>query len=240
MDIWMINGMAFLPSILVIWTSAAFLVTYLISVFVGHVDPFVPYISDTGAKPPESGVFGFMLSVSAMLGASTMYTRYKLLEKQNELFRFMNASFNLTSLIIGWLGCLGMGIVANFQELTVPVVHDIGALITFVFGVAYIFLQSIITYFSSAHWNSKRLCHTRMAISVVAIIAVFPLIAFATQTGTTKIHWQPSDVGYIYHITSAICEWVVAFGFILFFITFIREFQGISMTITTEIHRDFR
>lgn len=30
---------------------------------------------------------------------------------------------------------------------------------------------------------------------------------------------------YTYHLMSAICEWTVAFGFIFFFLTFIRDFK---------------
>ncbi|XP_012814426.1 DNA damage-regulated autophagy modulator protein 1 isoform X1 [Xenopus tropicalis] len=239
MPCWCLHGAAFLPSILVIWSSAGFLFSYIISVLIGHVPPFVPYISDTGTSPPESGVFGFMISLSAMLGAATMYTRYKILEKQNHSTDFLPYYFNKTSLAIGLLGCIGMGIVATFQEMAVPAVHDAGALITFICGVLYILLQSYISYKSCPAWNTRVTCHIRMAISVIAFIAVVPMIACSLQTGTTKLYWKPSDEGYHYHLTSAICEWIVAFGFNMYFLTFIRDFQGVSIQISTEIHEDF-
>ncbi|EMP23980.1 DNA damage-regulated autophagy modulator protein 1 [Chelonia mydas] len=139
-------GVAFIPALLVCWSSAAFIISYVIAVLGGHVEPLVPYISDTGTKPPESGIFGFMINISAFLGAATMYIRYLIIEKQNESSHFMNPSCNLITLCIGLLGCIGMGIVANFQD-------------------------------------------------------------------------------YTYHFVSAICEWTVAFSFIIFFLTFIRDFQ---------------
>ncbi|XP_075456750.1 DNA damage-regulated autophagy modulator protein 1 isoform X3 [Ascaphus truei] len=241
MAIWNFQGMAYMPSILVIWSSASFIVPYLISVLNGHVVPFVPYISDTGANPPESGVFGFMISVSAVLGAATMYTRYKIVEKQNDTFRFINNSFNILSLAIGLLGCIGMGIVATFQELAVPIVHDVGALITFICGVMYIFCQSLISYKSCPEWNSIGTCRIRMTISVVSIMAVFPMFVCASFVITKlKLHWTPEDQGYPYHLSSAICEWIVAFGFISYFLTFIKDFQGVSLRILTEIKDDFR
>ncbi|KAM4748813.1 DNA damage-regulated autophagy modulator protein 1 [Rhinophrynus dorsalis] len=236
MRCWCMRGMAFMPSLLVIWSSAGFIVSYIISVLTGHVLPFVPYISDTGTNPPESGVFGFMISVSAMLGAATMYTRYKIVEKQNDIYCFTNPWFNIISLLIGLVGCIGMGIVATFQELAVPKVHDVGALLTFICGVVYIFCQSIISYKSCPHWNTKRICHIRMAISAVSMIAVVPSILFENNT---RLDWKPSDEGFSYHVTSAICEWIVAFGFNIYFITFIRDFQGASIKISAEIHDDF-
>ena len=44
-----------------------------------------------------------------------MYTRYKIVEKQNQTSYFSTPVFNLVSLVLGLVGCIGMGIVANFQ-----------------------------------------------------------------------------------------------------------------------------
>lgn len=57
-----------------------------------------------------------------------------------------------------------------------PVVHDGGALLAFVCGVAYTLLQSIISYKSCPQWNSLTTCHVRMAISAVSCAAVVPSI----------------------------------------------------------------
>ncbi|XP_025939742.1 DNA damage-regulated autophagy modulator protein 1 [Apteryx mantelli] len=231
-------GVAFVPALLVTWSSAAFIIPYVVAVLGGHVDPLVPYISDTGTKPPESGIFGFMINISSLLGVATMYIRYLIIEKQNESSHFISSSFNILSLSIGLMGCVGMGIVATFQELSVPSVHDIGALVAFGSGVVYITLQSIISYKSCPQWNTYLVCHIRMAISVISCVAVIPMIVFASQISMTKIHWIPSEKDYVYHFVSAICEWIVAFGFILFFFTFIRDFQRASLSISTEMHED--
>nr|XP_020015408.1 DNA damage-regulated autophagy modulator protein 1-like [Castor canadensis] len=139
---------------------------------------FFLFLSDTGTTPPESGIFGFMINFSAFLGAATMYTRYKIVEKQNQTSYFSTPVLNLVSLVLGLVGCIGMGIVANFQELAVPVVHDGGALLAFVCGVVYTLLQSIISYKSCPQWNSLLTCHVRMAISAVSCAAVVPSILF--------------------------------------------------------------
>ncbi|XP_060050234.1 DNA damage-regulated autophagy modulator protein 1 isoform X1 [Erinaceus europaeus] len=220
-----LKGMAFVPFLLVTWSSAAFIISYVVAVLSGHVNPFLPYISDTGTTPPESGIFGFMINFSAFLGAATMYTRYKIVEKQNQTSYFSTPVFNLVSLVLGLVGCIGMGIVANFQELAVPVVHDGGALLAFVCGVVYTLLQSVISYKSCPQWNSLFTCHIRMAISAVSCAAVVPMIACASLISITKLEWNPKEKDYIYHVVSAICEWTVAFGFIFYFLTFIQDFQ---------------
>lgn len=44
-----------------------------------------------------------------------MYMRYKIVEKQSEACYFGAPVFNLVALVLGFVGCFGMGIVANFQ-----------------------------------------------------------------------------------------------------------------------------
>ncbi|NWU95440.1 DRAM1 protein, partial [Upupa epops] len=199
---------------------------------------FSSYFSDTGTKPPESGIFGFMINISALLAGITMSIRYLLVAEQNEAAPFLRPSCNTVALCVGLLGCVGMGIVATFQELSVPAVHDIGALVAFGSGVVYITLQSIISYKSCPQWNSQLVCHVRMAISLVSCVAFIPMIVFASEISMTKIDWTPDQQDYTYHFLSAICEWTVAFGFIFFFLTFIRDFQRLSVRVTTEIHED--
>uniref|UniRef100_A0A7M4FM93 DNA damage regulated autophagy modulator 1 n=1 Tax=Crocodylus porosus TaxID=8502 RepID=A0A7M4FM93_CROPO len=128
---------------------------------------------------------------------------------------------------------------ALHQELAVPSVHDGGALMAFGAGVVYITLQSIISYKSYPQWSSRCICYIRISISVVSCIAVIPMIVFASRISITKIDWIPGEKGYIYHFVSAICEWTVAFGFVFYFLTFIRDFQRVTLRISTEIHEDF-
>ncbi|XP_028934775.1 DNA damage-regulated autophagy modulator protein 1 isoform X1 [Ornithorhynchus anatinus] len=233
-----LQGVAFLPFLLVTWSSAAFIISYVIAVLEGHVNPFLPYISDTGTTPPESGIFGFMINISAFLGkqsAATMYTRFKIVKKQSETSHFISPVFNIVSFGLGLVGCIGMCIVANFQELAVPVVHDGGALLAFVCGVIYTLLQSIISYKSCPRWNSVTMSRIRMVISAVSCAAVVPMIAFASLISITKLEWNPDEKDYKNHLGSAICEWTVAFGFIFYFLTFIPDFQDVTVKATLEI-----
>ncbi|XP_070612388.1 DNA damage-regulated autophagy modulator protein 1 isoform X2 [Erythrolamprus reginae] len=187
------QGAAFIPTLLVSWSSAAFILSYAIAVLGGHVEPLFPYISDTGAKPPESGIFGFMINVSAFLGTVTMYIKYLIVKKQNDETHFISPCFNLITLYVGILGCIGLGVVASFQELAVPAAHDGGALLAFVSGALYIFLQTIISYKSRPQWSTPCICHTRLFLSVMTWVAVIPMIACASLISITKIDWNPGD-----------------------------------------------
>ena len=62
-----------------------------------------------------------------------------------------------------------------------PVVHDAGALLAFVCGVIYTFLQSVISYKSCPQWNSHTTCHVRMIISAISCVAVIPSILSTCQ-----------------------------------------------------------
>lgn len=239
MVFWCTDSAALLPCILVVWSSTAFIASYIFAVLEGHVVPFIPYISDTGTCIPESGLFGFMISVTAMLGAATMYVRYKIIQAQNLRTSFLSYWFNLTSLLTGILGCIGMGIVASFQETAVTKVHEVGALLTFVCGVAYICLQSIITCKSCPQWNTKGTYYIRMTISGISIIALFPMIICASFDGLKMYHCEIGEEPSPYHQASAACEWIVAFGFVTYFLTYIKDFKAVTLKISTEIHDDF-
>lgn len=50
------RGLGFVPFLLATWSSAAFLISYVVAVLAGHVDPFLPYIRcarGVGAGPGE-------------------------------------------------------------------------------------------------------------------------------------------------------------------------------------------
>uniref|UniRef100_A0A673I636 DNA damage-regulated autophagy modulator protein 2-like n=1 Tax=Sinocyclocheilus rhinocerous TaxID=307959 RepID=A0A673I636_9TELE len=113
---WFQEGLCVLPVALVIWTAATFIFAYITAIILRHVDPLVPYISDTGTVAPERCVFGLMLNVSAFLGVATMYVRYKQLRALVD-----DPRLNLLNLIGFVLGCgssLGMCVIANFQVRT--------------------------------------------------------------------------------------------------------------------------
>ena len=42
-----------------------------------------------------------------------------------------------------------------------------------------------------------------------------------------RLRWSQSDPGYIWHVLSALCEWLGLFALVAYFGTFIPEFRGL-------------
>ncbi|XP_073336787.1 DNA damage-regulated autophagy modulator protein 1 [Pagrus major] len=231
---WFKQGLCFLPAFLVIWSSSTFIVSYIIALFRRDIDIIFPYISDTGATPPESCIFGLMTFISACAGVATIYARYKYVEKLSEETRVVCKCLNQAALVLGLLSCLGMLIVATFQETTVPEVHDVGAVIFFTSGIIYTILQSVISYRAYPFGSSMGVCQARLGIAVLATLAFFPTVICAFFVKQSVLHRTTDDEDYAYHLASAVCEWIAAFSFICFFLTYIDDFKLFTLRVSTE------
>ena len=51
--------------------------SYGISVGLGHITAFLPYISDTGVLAPERSVFSQLINIAAFLHMTTVYIRFR-------------------------------------------------------------------------------------------------------------------------------------------------------------------
>ncbi|XP_044205900.1 DNA damage-regulated autophagy modulator protein 2-like [Thunnus albacares] len=241
---WFQQGMSFLPAALVIWTAASFIFAYVTAVILKHVDPLVPYISDTGTMAPERCVFGIMLDVSAFLGMATVYVRYKQVEAlvgENEVKLHRLNRFGLA---LGWISSFGMCVVANFQKTTLFSMHLVGAILTFGVGALYILAQTLLSLYMQPQVHSKTIYLIRLGIGVwtlSSIISMFvsSVIMYTSLRGVDvphKLHWTPGETGYTAHIISTVSEWSLAFSFISFFLTYIRDFQKITLRAEADLH----
>uniref|UniRef100_UPI0037E99C51 DNA damage-regulated autophagy modulator protein 2b n=1 Tax=Semicossyphus pulcher TaxID=241346 RepID=UPI0037E99C51 len=234
---WFQQGLCFLPVALVIWTAASFIFAYITAVVLRHVDPLVPYISDTGTMPPERCVFGIMLDVSAFLGIATVYVRYKQVEALIGEDELRLKRLNRIGLLLGWISSFGMCVVANFQKTTLFSMHLVGAVLTFGVGALYIFVQTLLSLYMQPHVHSKTTYKARLGIGVwtlCSIISMFisSVIMYSSLRGVDvphKLHWIPGETGYTAHMISTVSEWSLAFSFIMFFLTYIRDFQKIDL-----------
>lgn len=240
---WFQQGMCFLPAALVVWTVASFVFAYITAVVLRHVDPLVPYISDTGTMAPERCVFGIMLDVSAFLGIATVYVRYKQVQALTDEDEVKLHRLNIAGLVLGWISSFGMCVVANFQKTTLFPVHILGAVLTFGVGALYILVQTVLSLFMQPHVHSKTIYRVRVAIAVCtlgSIISMFvsSVIMYSSLRGVDvprKLHWNPGDTGYVPHLVSTVSEWCLAFSFISFFLTYIRDFQKITLRAEADL-----
>ncbi|KAG7267396.1 hypothetical protein CRUP_017745 [Coryphaenoides rupestris] len=159
---WFQQGMCFLPALLVVWSSSNFIISYIVAIYRHDVDVIFPYI------------------------------RYKFVQRLSEELHTLPSRMNTVVFGVGVLSCVGMCVVATFQETTLTAVHDTGALLFFITGVLYAVLQAAMSYKIRPLGSSVHVSHVRTAIAVLA----------------------------------AVSEWIVTFGFVSFFLTFIPDFKG--------------
>ncbi|XP_049621750.1 DNA damage-regulated autophagy modulator protein 2 [Suncus etruscus] len=239
---WFQQGLSFLPSAVVIWTAAAFIFSYITAIVLHHVDPALPYISDTGTLTPEKCLFGAMLNVAAVLCIATIYVRYKqvhaLNPEENRIIRL-----NKAGLIIGLISCLGLTTVANFQKTAIFVVHIFGATLTFGMGSIYMFVQTIVSYRMQPKIHGKQVFWIRLLIVIWCGVSAFSMmicsaLLYSGRFGNDvvqKLHWNTEDKGYVIHLITTAAEWSMAFSFFGFFLTYIRDFQKISLRVEANL-----
>ncbi|XP_026065535.1 DNA damage-regulated autophagy modulator protein 1-like [Carassius auratus] len=233
--VWFMEGMCFLPIFSVIWSSSTFIISYIIAICNGHVEVIFPYISDTGAIQPESGVFGFMSTIATFAIFATMYVEYKFVERVHETTGAVSPRLNKVSFAFGILSCVGILVVATFQNLTMMKTHDVGACLFFICGSIYAVIQSVISYRGHPYGCSKYTCHFRVFFAGLAVLAVLPTIICSVLVGPSGLHWHTNDEHYTLHLVSTVCEWITTFSFIFFFLTYIREFQQFTLKLTVNL-----
>ncbi|KFW63074.1 DNA damage-regulated autophagy modulator protein 2 [Pygoscelis adeliae] len=242
---WFQQGLSFLPVALVVWSAASFVFSYITAIVLHHVDPLVPYISDTGTIPPERCLFGIMLNISAFLGVATMYVRYKQVYALNpEKSKIIK--LNKIGLTLGLMSCFGLCIIANFQvrALLAVYIHVVGACLTFGVGAIYMVVQTVLSYLMQPEVHSKDIFWIRLTMllwccSSIVSMFVSSVVLYSGLYGTNlvqKLHWDPQENGYTAHIISTVSEWSLAFSFLGFFLTYIRDFQKISLHAVVSLH----
>ncbi|XP_007893564.1 DNA damage-regulated autophagy modulator protein 1 [Callorhinchus milii] len=236
--LWCLVGTCYLPVGLFIWSCFAFIISYLIAVLTHHVAPLVPFISDTGTRIPERCVFGLMINISAFLGAATMYVRFKFLKALNKDSNLIITRLNNAGLGFGIIGCIGMCIVANFQETDMRIIHDIGAFLSFIMGTVHLVLQTVITCKMRPHCHSRLVCCFRLALSIISVASIIPMIVLYGLSYKTNATMKQGTKIHNFRTASAVFEWIVALSFNFFFLTYIREFQGFSFRMNAVLPQD--
>ncbi|XP_078453354.1 DNA damage-regulated autophagy modulator protein 1 isoform X1 [Lampetra planeri] len=226
---WFTEGASALPLFVVCWTTVTFATSYLTAALRGDVDPILPYISDTAGRPPESCVFGLMLSMSALAAALTMFVRYRLVACAT-CGRSCAVFVNRTGFAIGLISCLGLLVIANFQNTTELGVHMAGAGLAFAGGALYATLHALLSW----HTEPRGLACVRTTLaawSLASGVTSIPLVVAAClATWDLTYKHQAKTLLRV----SAAAEWSLGVSFLTFFLTFIRDFQGMRFRVIAE------
>eukprot|EP00053_Salpingoeca_punica_P008021 m.72683 g.72683 ORF g.72683 m.72683 type:complete len:270 (-) comp14422_c0_seq2:183-992(-) len=247
------SGASGLVAACVAMMAITVLTAYAIASALGDVYPGFPMISDTGSFQPESGVFAVLLSVTTFLVFAVMVVRYHLvrrLDSGNGVRKY-----NIAALIIGFIVCIGMLMVAAFQSYDSSIPHLVGAYTLFVGGTIYGILHTIISY-KLDEW--KMLFYIRLSLNIATILLVvlygiFSSIASSKKPPLSEIdpdcpyrlnddqteawsgYWNPCMPGYDYHVLSAVCEWLVAACFAAYFLTFYPDFKHFGLGLNLQL-----
>ncbi|PRD26741.1 UNVERIFIED_CONTAM: Dram2 [Trichonephila clavipes] len=144
---------------------------YCIAISLNHVEIGFPYISDTGTYVPESCIFSQAINLVSFLLAIFMYVQYKHVEQHYR--DHLSSEFTIVlklnwwALLVGWCGCVGVNITANYQETSVIIVHMCGALMAFGCATLYSWIQTIISHYVCPLLNSVFITRLRVFFSLI-------------------------------------------------------------------------
>lgn len=123
--------------------------------------------------------------------------------------------------------------------------HIAGALAVFGFGVLYCFVQTYMTFkMMACGMNSKKLFLVRVLVAFLSLAFFTGNQVFGNLAGQASArdpptdpshdhaHWYPEDAGFVYNVLGNVSEWLMAFSFFLYFLTFIGEFNGVRMSFS--------
>ncbi|GAV03215.1 hypothetical protein RvY_13674 [Ramazzottius varieornatus] len=212
-------------------------VLYFWAVGQGHVSAIWPYISDLGAWRPESSLFSEMLHFVALLMAVIFLLRYLLLRDYAYVrnFRYIKqiAFINMT---LGVMEAFGTSLVASYPTVETTSLHTVGASIVFLFGVIYLLIDSYISVKTAVLRNhSLKIMYGRVALGLLMLVFLITAIGGGVKSGQQRMDqlnnpmlrliWRAEDGGYTAHVVSTVSEWLMGALQLVYFITFIYEFQ---------------
>ena len=114
----------------------------------------------------------------------TIYIRYKQVEQyfrdhlSPESAKILR--INYLSFVIGIISCLGLTVVANFQEINLRAVHLTGAITCFTCGLIYCMLQTWISHLGHPLLNTKFIAKIRFALTTLMFVSYLTSLTLGT------------------------------------------------------------
>lgn len=233
------QNLHYIPLSVFVLLPFTFIITYIIAITLGHVEPELPYISDTGTHVPESSIFAQLLNFCAFLVGLTIYIRYKQIEQyyRDNLSPESTKIFcrNRIALVCGLMSSIGLSMVANFREIELFKIHMVGATMAFGFGSVYCWLQTIMSFkmvplVNTAHMARFRLFLSTLMTCTFTISCICGPMAMKYFHGKDPTNWKPDDGAFGLHLSATVSEWITAMAIDFFVLSYVRELQKISMT----------
>lgn len=234
----------YLPMTLGVVFATGMVICFCVAVIRGDVSPYIPFISETGGKFPEAGLFSMFLYFSSTIGLSSMVVRFLIVDELNRSTDKAIDILNRASLIIGFLALMGMVVVAAYPMTSVVLAHMIGANVLFLGGCIYAGLQTALSFRMTPYYNGKAICYIRLTITIFTVISlvIMTILASFGQSAwgsEDHSHWTggktPKDEGFSLLLVSAIAEWSMAILYVAFYFTFVREFSKVNIHLRIQL-----
>ncbi|KAI2808043.1 autophagy modulator [Blomia tropicalis] len=222
---------------------------YLAATNQNHIEYWAPYISDTGALPPEAGFFDLLMDIAAILVILTGYIRYRQVKyyldtiaraTQIELRSLLRLyHLNLYSMLCLYPCSIGLMLIGNFRTSEIPILHLIGNVLVLGLIVSVLFQILLCRHL----WSSMRIesCPTTMSVMLLIGLLTTLLTFIFTYTSfflaglnnafdfNWGLHWTYDKPGYLWHILATITEWfAVAISIPFYFLCLYRRMKSFN------------
>uniref|UniRef100_A0A914ZFE4 DNA damage-regulated autophagy modulator protein 2 n=2 Tax=Parascaris univalens TaxID=6257 RepID=A0A914ZFE4_PARUN len=234
-----------IPTLATLFAFLAFFIGYGVGIAADHLEAWFSFISDGGALPPESCIFGEFLNLSAMFVAITIYVRHLQIVVFYGKIHHVAGRWRLYSTImmcIGYVIAFGVSLVANVQETSIPILHGIGAMLAFFCAVIYIWAQLIFTFTMRPTLTHNRITCARVILAMLTTVGLilYVVVHFANPFVPREQNGQlptrppkidgiiriPSDSPYFKnHLVATLAEWILGVSLYLFVLSFALELR---------------
>lgn len=216
--------------------------SYCWSVLSADVHYFLPYISDAGGDPPQSGIFGLGM-VSASIACVALFSvRYIMVSDTNREKKRSIQYLNYLTFLFGISIFFGIVMVAvnptghlrrdGTWLQPIFVTHLVGAAMTFTGGVGYLTLNTALTFLMIPEFHNVRVAYVRLALTIVDIVAcIITGIKFPKDLLTMKPHPNKPRTYPEGTLISIVSEWVMLLTVLSYFYTMKDEMDQSIITI---------
>ncbi|OCT62920.1 hypothetical protein XELAEV_18044013mg [Xenopus laevis] len=162
-----ITGLALLPIMWTVLFTIGLTVSYTIALTLGHIKPFVPFISELGNNLPEMALTRTTVTISCIIEVAVKYLNFKFIKLYKPE---VSRRRNICMLCCGLLSCVGFALAAFVRGEESRAGHRLGGGLGFGMGSVYNLLQCIVYIKTSAQQKKLWMVYYRMFFSVLTAI----------------------------------------------------------------------
>ena len=221
------------PIVATIWMIGGLLTTYGLTEGLNHTQRAVPYISNTGENPPESGIFTMVLALTAVQLILISTIRFKQIWDNTGKKGSGNITIHIVNIIgycVSYISGLGMLLVGSYTGYDSLTTHILGANLAFLFGILYFILLTILSPFVKPKFKIKWLRWVILCIRIGMLlfsIVMLGLYLFISGGGNTN----NSPIAVI----SPVAQWLLMSVLFALFLTLIPEFHSLDVHFNVQI-----